>query len=178
MESVRVFKWSNIKNRFIAIGYSKKLRFLHRWLNLDRMSADTKQARIAAIVEKLQGRQLDAHYLGYFECFNQQLYYEAHEVLEQIWLPQRAGSDGAFYKGLIQLAGAFVHLQKARPEPAKALLRLAEENLRKYPPMHQHLDLTALISEIRVWREKIESATGLAGLLLANGPPKILLVNT
>jgi predicted metal-dependent hydrolase len=140
------------------------------------MSAETKQTRIAAIIEKLQGRQLDAHYLGYFECFNRQLYYEAHEVLEQIWLPQRAGPNGDFYKGLIQLAGAFVHLQKARVEPAKALFRLAEENLEKYPSVHQYLDLNAIISEIHLWRGKIESATAPAELLSANMPPKIDLV--
>jgi len=139
------------------------------------MPANAKQTRIAAVVEKLQGRQLDSHYLGYFECFNQQLYYEAHEVLEQIWLPQRGGPDGAFYKGLIQFAGAFVHLEKARLGPAKALLGLAEENLRNYPSVHHFLDLNAIISEIHLWRGKIESATTAEEVLSANTPPKIKL---
>ena len=80
-----------------------------------------KHAKITAIVDEFQGQDLDAHYLGYFACFNRQLFFEAHEVLEQIWLPQRHGPNGAFYKGLIQLAGAFVHLQKNRSGPAAAL---------------------------------------------------------
>ena len=117
-----------------------------------------KRARIAAIIDRLQGRDLDAHYLGYFECFNRQLFYEAHEVLEQLWLPQRRGADGAFYKGLIQLAGAFVHLQKGRPQPAAALLHLAQDNLRRYPPIHHHLDLSIALVLITEWRGKVESA--------------------
>ena len=67
-----------------------------------------KSARIAVMIESLQGRELDARYLGYFECFNRQLFYEAHDVLEDLWLPDRSGPNGNFYKGLIQLAGAFV----------------------------------------------------------------------
>src|ERR1041385_3444222 len=65
-----------------------------------------KSAAIAALIEGLRGRELDAHYLGYFECFNRQLYFEAHDVLEELWLTDRNGPNGAFYKGLIQLAGA------------------------------------------------------------------------
>ena len=59
-----------------------------------------------------QGQVLDAHYLGYFACFNRGWFYEAHDVLEELWLANRTGPNYAFYKGLIQLAGAFVHLQK------------------------------------------------------------------
>ena len=82
-----------------------------------------KKERINAMVEQFRGQQFDAHYLAYFECFNQQLFYEAHEVLEKIWLPDRNGPNGAFYKGLIQMAGAFVHLQKNRPQPAAKIGR-------------------------------------------------------
>ena len=86
-----------------------------------RMS--TKSAKVAALVAQFRGRDLDPHYLGYFECFNRRLFYEAHEVLEELWLGQRQGPNALFYKGLIQLAGAFVHLQKSRPQPAAALFR-------------------------------------------------------
>src|ERR1035441_10730308 len=83
----------------------------------------------------------DPGYLSYFECFNRQRFFEAHEVLEALWLPQRQGPNGLFYKGLIQLAGAFVHWQKNRPGPAEALLGLARANLRKYPAIHQGLNV-------------------------------------
>src|SRR5262245_52833141 len=69
----------------------------------------SKSNRIEELIQRFQGGPIDAYFLGYIECFNRQLYFEAHEVLEQLWLPQRSGPDGDFYKGLIQLAGAFVH---------------------------------------------------------------------
>src|SRR2546428_12421059 len=71
-----------------------------------------KSGRIAALIESGQGRDLDAHYLGYFDCFNRGLFYESHEVLEELWLADRRGRNGSFYKGLIPFAGAFVPLQK------------------------------------------------------------------
>ena len=107
------------------------------------------------MVEQFRGQQFDAHYLAYFECFNQQLFYEAHEVLEKIWLPDRNGPNGAFYKGLIQLAGAFVHLQKNRPQPAASLLKLAEENLKKYPGEYEGLDIEELLNWIEGWAGQI-----------------------
>lgn len=105
---------------------------------------------------------LDPQYVGFFERFNQQLFYEAHEVLEPLWLAQRRETDGAFYKGLIQLAGAFVHLQKGRLQPATALLRLSHANLQLYPAVHQQLDLTAVLALIRAWQGKLEA--GYCGL--------------
>jgi predicted metal-dependent hydrolase len=110
-----------------------------------------KSAKIAALIDGCRGRELPAHYLGYFECFNQGLYYEAHDVLEEMWLPVRKQPEGDFYKGLIQLAGAFVHLQKHRSGPARALFKLAENNLRKYPSRHQFLDVTGTLDLIAQW---------------------------
>src|SRR5476649_990984 len=100
-----------------------------------------KSARIAAMIESFRGGELDAHYLGYFDCFNRQLFYEAHDVLEDLWLSDRHGANGNFYKGLIQLAGAFVHLQKNRLRPAAALFKLALANLERYSSPHEELDL-------------------------------------
>src|SRR3954447_3201312 len=101
----------------------------------------SKSPKIAAIIEVFRGRHFDAHYLAFFDCFNRQLFYEAHDVLEEMWLPQKQGADGSFYKGLIQLAGAFVHLQKHRLQPAASLFKLSRTNLRQYPPFHQGLEL-------------------------------------
>ena len=60
---------------------------------------------------------LDPHYTGYFICFNRGEYYEAHDVLEHLWL-RTTGSDHQFFKGLIQIAGAFVHLRRQYLRPA------------------------------------------------------------
>ena len=87
-----------------------------------------KNERITAFVQACgldRAGGLDAHYAGYFTCFNAGDYYEAHDVLEHLWL-RGCGEEHAFYKGLIQIAGAFVHLRKQylRPEHPKDGRRL------------------------------------------------------
>jgi predicted metal-dependent hydrolase len=138
----------------------------------------SKSHRIEELIQRLRGGPIDAYYLGYIECFNQQLYFEAHEVLEQLWLPHRSGPDGDFYKGLIQLAGAFVHLQKNRMKPALSLFRLAEANLRKYPVLHHYLEVAALLKMIQQWRTQLESAQLSPGDSSLKIFPRLALVNS
>lgn len=135
-----------------------------------------KTGRIAALVDELRGRDLDPHYLGYFECFNRQLYFEAHEVLEAIWLPDRQGPNGAFYKGLIQLAGAFVHLQKNRVRPAAALFKLAESNLKEYPAWHKSLGVAGVVDLIQEWLAAIEASAFESNPLLSLDAPRLELI--
>jgi predicted metal-dependent hydrolase len=118
-----------------------------------------KSGKVATLVAQFEGRGLDARYLGYFDCFNRQLYYEAHDVLEDLWLLDRHGADGDYFKGLIQLAGAFVHLQKERLRPADALYQLAERNLRKYPAQHHATDVAGLLALIERWRGLLASGS-------------------
>src|SRR5579862_9983364 len=117
-----------------------------------------KSGAIAQLIQQFEGQQLDAHYLGYFECFNQGLYFEAHDVLEELWLADRQSPNHSFYKGMIQLAGAFVHLQKQRLKPSAALFKLAQANLQKYPNLHENLDLEYVQLLIRQWLHQLESA--------------------
>jgi hypothetical protein len=115
-----------------------------------------KSCAIAALIEGCRGQDLDAHYLGYFECFNRQLFFEAHDVLEELWLTQRTGPNYSFYKGLIQFAGAFVHLQKNRLRPAAALFKLADANMAKYPTRYEELNVGKVRDLIGDWLQRLE----------------------
>ena len=134
-----------------------------------------KSAKISRLLDQFQGQPVDAHYLGYFACFNRQLYFEAHEVLETLWLPQRHGSNGAFYKGLIQLAGAFVHLKKDRLRPAHALFKLADANLEKYPAQHERLRLDNIRALIHQWMQRLEKGNFEANPLSPGHEPQLSL---
>ncbi len=130
----------------------------------------SKSRRIAAFVEGLAAEAdgaLDPCYLGWFRCFNAAQYYEAHDVLEHLWL-QGCGANYGFFKGLIQFAGAFVHLQKQylRPDhakdgrrlrPAARLLTMAEANLAPYGPRHLRLDVAELCAMAARLRAEIEA---------------------
>lgn len=117
-----------------------------------------KAAKVAPLLEGLEGREYPAHYLGWFRCFNSTRYYEAHDVLEELWQDNgKAHENFAFYKGLIQVAGAFVHLKLQfehpdhhihgkRLSPSRRLFELSFENLGRYPSPRQGLDLVGLRS--------------------------------
>jgi len=134
-----------------------------------------KSGAIAELIEQFKGRELDAHYFGYFECFNRQLYFEAHDVLEELWLAQRSGPNYAFYKGLIQLAGAFVHLQKNRLRPAAALFKLADANLEKYPAFHEQLRVENVRGLIAEWLGRLEAGNFEVNPLTTGHEPKLII---
>ena len=135
-----------------------------------------KSGRIAERIAGLDGRAFDPHYLGYFECFNQGLFYEAHDVLEELWLAERGKPDDAFYKGLIQLTGAFVHLRKNRLQPAASLFRLARSYLERYPASgHLGLNVQTVLNLIDTWLARLTSASGKANPLTKGKPPEIHL---
>lgn len=134
----------------------------------------SKSARIREMVSEFEGQALDARYLAFFQCFNHQLFFEAHEVLEDLWL-QQEGQNYRFYKGLIQFAGAFVHLQKGRLRPAAALLRLAISNLEIYPVLHERLDTSVVVKVMADWLLKLEKSDYLENPLVAEAPPLLRL---
>jgi len=117
----------------------------------------------------------DQHYLEFFERFNQQRFFEAHDVLEALWLPQRQGPNGLFYKGLIQLAGAFVHWQKNRPGPAAALLGLARANLIQYPVIHDGLNVAGALAIVEEWLRRLEAAAAASQPLTQISLPQLRL---
>ena len=137
----------------------------------------SKGERISRLVRELEGRGVDRgainlidhpYYLAFFKCWNEQRYYEAHDVLEQVWL-NKDSDDDDFFKGLIQAAGAFVHLQKRfehpshakhgkRLAPAVRLFRLAEKNLSSFAPKHHGLDVAALCLLLRSYAEQVISS--------------------
>jgi predicted metal-dependent hydrolase len=129
-----------------------------------------KAERIEAYVKSfgLEAEGFDPCYLAYFICFNTQQYYEAHDVLEHLWL-QREDANQAFFKGLIQFAGAFVHLKKQsirpwhptdgrRMRPAVRLFALAARNLSPYSPQHMGLDVSRVLALARDHVARIEAS--------------------
>ena len=88
------------------------------------------------------------------------------------------GPNQRFYKGLIQLAGAFVHLQKHRLRPAAALFRLARANLQPYPRVHERLDTGQIVASVDVWLSTLEESGFTANPLETDQAPKLALIET
>jgi len=128
-----------------------------------------KSDRISALVGHADGTTtLDRHYTGYFTAFNAQRYYEAHDILEHLWL-RTEGEDRLFFQGLIQVAGAFVHLQKqflhpahpkhaTRMRPAVRLFHFGAEKLEPYAPQHLRLDVARVLLLCHSLESEIEAS--------------------
>jgi predicted metal-dependent hydrolase len=118
--------------------------------------ATHKSPKIDALLAQFEeSPDFNRHYAGFFRCFNAQIYYEAHDVLEEVWLPIRGQEQAKFYQGLIQMAGGFVHLQKNRLGPAARLFALALKNFESYPDRHHGVDLEAIRQVCRQYRDAV-----------------------
>ena len=94
-------------------------------------------------------------YAEFITLFNNQKFFEAHEALEAEWHLEKRRND--FYKGLIQLAAALVHVQKLNISGAKSLLETSKKYLAPRFPCYQGIDLKKLSDETELIIKKLES---------------------
>lgn len=67
----------------------------------------------------------------YCDEFNAGLFFESHEHLEEVWQQER-GPVRDFYKGLIQLAAAYVHLGRGNLKGGERLCRTGLQYLEPF----------------------------------------------
>lgn len=79
------------------------------------------------------------------ELFNSGRYWDAHEVWERDWTPDRKGPDSGFYKGLIQIAAGCLHYTRHNRRGAINKWRSGADYLRPYLPTHRGVQLAALV---------------------------------
>jgi predicted metal-dependent hydrolase len=170
----RLREVNRVKRPVLFLRESDACRFAH-YLSREQikpfMNKGERISRFVAemVVENVDPDQRDIanhpFYQAFFQCWNEKRYYEAHDVLEQLWL-KTTSPDADYFKGLIQAAGAFVHLQKhfeyplhakhsKRLSPALRLFRLAEKNLSQFAPRHHGLDVAAFCQLLRECADRI-----------------------
>ncbi|PWU09897.1 MAG: hypothetical protein C5B47_02860 [Verrucomicrobia bacterium] len=133
---------------------------------IDNAFGMNKSLRLEEFIKSLTGSiNAKSCYQAYFLCFNEAHYYQAHDVLEYAWL-RMPEEKATFFKGLIQFAGAFVHLQKqylrphhykfkGRLRPAKQLFWLAAKNLQPYCPKYLQLQVNSVLVGCECFEGKI-----------------------
>jgi uncharacterized protein len=62
------------------------------------------------------------------ELFNEERFWESHEMLERIWHPAK-GAEKEIIQGIILTAAALVHAQKDRNETSLGMLKKAWDKL-------------------------------------------------
>jgi predicted metal-dependent hydrolase len=88
------------------------------------------------------------------ERFNAGQYFEAHEAWEAVWLEAEREMRN-FYQGLIQVAAAFVHLQRNEYPGTVRLLDEGLRKLRSYPPETLGVQLAPLIAQARTVQQRV-----------------------
>ena len=99
----------------------------------------------------------DSRFLKGLRLFNEGEYFEAHDVIEALWL--ETPSDDTFrdlYKGVIQAAAAIYQHRRGVLTGALGLRRTAVGYLEKYRPQAQGLDVEKFIMEVNAFFERPE----------------------
>lgn len=93
-------------------------------------------------------------YRGGIQLFNETEFFEAHEVLEDVWraAPQ---PEKQFLQGLIQIAVAFHHYSTGNLAGARSLLGRGRRNLQECPAELGGADLSGLRRALESWHRAL-----------------------
>ena len=100
--------------------------------------------------------QDDPRFLKGIDEFNQQLFFECHETLEEICLEEH-GEDRKFYQGIIQIAAGYYKLQQGVPVGAIKLWRTGIEKLAPYGPVFLGINVDTLVTAVRANLAQLET---------------------
>ncbi len=86
--------------------------------------------------------------------FNQAHFFDAHEVLEEVWKPAR-GRRRRLLQALIQVAVGLHHHSRGNLAGARSLLARGGDALAQYPSVYAGLKLRPLRNSIAAWRKAL-----------------------
>ena len=96
-----------------------------------------------------------ARFIEGIKLFNSAEFFEAHEVLEDVWRGAPA-AEKKFLQGLIQVAVALHHHSTGNRVGSRSLLTRARRNLSGYPDELGGIDLKPLMESLARWQEALE----------------------
>jgi uncharacterized protein len=80
------------------------------------------------------------------EAFNQQKFYNCHDLLEAMWM-DASYPEKTFYQGLLQITVGLYHLGNLNWNGSKILLGEGISRLRDFQPEYAGIDITQLIQD-------------------------------
>lgn len=117
---------------------------------------------------------MDPRFIKGIEEFNQQLFFECHETLEEIWLEEH-GEDKKFYQGIIQIAAGYYKLQQGVPVGAVKLWRMGLEKIEPFGQVYLGVDIGMLCGAVRAHLADLEADHEQPADAIV--PPNILLAS-
>ncbi len=89
---------------------------------------------------------IPAEFWQAIDQFNQQEFYDCHDILENLWM-EAAEPQRTFYQGILQIAVALYHLGNQNHRGAVILLGEGSRRLWHYRPSYFELDITQLVED-------------------------------
>jgi predicted metal-dependent hydrolase len=86
---------------------------------------------------------MNAEYRRGIDLFNRREFFDAHEVLEDVWRAA-PGKEKLFLQGLIQLAVGLHHYSTGNVAGARSVMARGHRNLSKYPAVFGGINLAKL----------------------------------
>ncbi len=94
--------------------------------------------------------------------FNQGLFFECHETLEEIWQEDH-GEDRLFYQGIIQIAAGYFKLQQGVPAGALKLWRMGLEKIAPYGANYLGIAVGPFAEAVKTNLRKLDAAQQTGG---------------
>jgi uncharacterized protein len=121
-----------------------------------------------------------AEYLEGIRLFNEEDFFECHDVLEELWADVE-GEGKRFLQGMIQAAVALFHFGNENLGGARKLYTTSMQYLEEYRPAYMGLDLEKFRDDMAAcFRELLDAGeTYPAGVVIRDElVPKIVLTDT
>lgn len=130
----------------------------------------SRSVSVPSVPEPLLSAEERAAFARGLAQFNDRLFFECHDTLEEVWSGVR-GAPRDFFQGLIQAAVGFYHLGNGNPQGARSVLARSHARLARYPPRYAGVELEPLRAALVVWLQALEAGTGAPA-----EPPRIATV--
>jgi uncharacterized protein len=88
----------------------------------------------------------DRRLTEFIRLFNNQAFFESHEILEELWL-ECSGDQKEFYRGLIQCAVALAHCQRNNRRGATQVSARALATLKRFGAEREGLLVGQLVED-------------------------------
>lgn len=108
--------------------------------------------------------------------FNNGLFFECHEFLEDIWRAAAEPEHG-LYHGVILIAAAFYHHEKGNRHGTRIKLRQGLAYLQPFLPRAHGIRLDRWVTRLAPWRDRIDAGR-ISGVLARDEIPKIPLIRS
>ncbi len=89
----------------------------------------------------------DTRYWKGIERFNDKEFFEAHDILEDLWHEYREW-DRTYLQALIQISAGMYHADAGNFKGARSQLSKGVQKLNQYPASHQGVNVRLLVQEL------------------------------